>query len=275
MVGEVESFDEFDEILGEQYPEAIIPDKGKPDGHVKSSLLRVRNIVSDVFENFDGPTETHTRKWPRNPEILDEDFLPRSYREKILLMSNELEVGKVYRCKFAVGKKEEGTKHGHYFYLKKEESSVKIYFVDPEDKVGQRNVFRPSVTNLMAAEIFDDSNKQPKFAVLRFRYKNAKARVEFPYLVRASFNLIENEAIPSFLDENDDYQVTFRLVSERGLQVLESRHAHSGHLRNYLEKGRGCRHLEGKAHAQRAVLRNFMSSLERGDFREIRPAYYM
>jgi hypothetical protein len=262
-----EDGDDLPEVESFQPISVGIDTPSRRNGPVKARLLRVRNMVSDVFENTDGKTEVVEIKLPQNSENLLEEFVPEDYREDILRLSQDFEVGKTYIHKWAVGKKEIGTQHGHYFLFRREENSVKIYFVDPEDRVGVRNTFRPSVTNLMAAEIFD-YNRDPKFAVTRFRYKNPESRIPLRDLVPAALDLVDTNAVPEFLVDNDDYQLTFRIVGEHDFQLVESRHAHKAHLEKYLSEGKGCWHLEGKAQAQRAILRIFIKSLKSGEYRQ-------
>lgn len=247
--------------LGAEY------DPQRPEGTVRSLLLYVRNVVSDVGENGDGRTIVVENNFPSNSENLLREFLPEEYRQSILELSQGLDEGVYFKCKWAVGDKEQGTQHGHYFYLLKEEGVVKIYFVDPEKVVGRRNRYRPAVTNLMAAEIPDSAGCPPRFAVLRYRHKNLEVRGQaHSELFAAADKLLMNHGQPGFLADSDAYQTTFRIVGGDQYQIVESRHGSAAHLEDFLHRGAGCLHLEGKAFAQRAILRTFIRQLAKGKF---------
>ncbi len=240
----------------------------RPEGSVRATYLYVANVIADLLENGEGDTRIVENKFPANPEILLSEFLPREYRQRILELSADMEEGVYHRAKWVVGDREKGTQHGHYFYLLKDRGKVKIFFVDPERIVGSRHRFRPSVTNLVAAEIPESDSIQPRFAILRYRHREPALSTGQSHseLCNAAFSLIANHGSADFLEDESRYELTFRIVGGDRYQIVESRHGDEAHLRSFLNSGMGCTHLAGKAFAQRAILRTFIRKLDASDF---------
>lgn len=227
--------------------------------------LRCRNILSDALENCEGMRMSKAEGSQLRLDAIMDKFLPARLREDILNETQQMKPGATYRHKLVVGKKHDGTLHPHYFYVRKLDSGVQLFFVDPEQVVGKRNALRPPICNLMAAEVPED-NKPPKLGIVRFRYRNDK-KVNVADLTKATERMLDEGELPDFL-ESDDFELTFSLQAKAGSQVMQSRHADKWELDRFIRNGRGNLHIDGKAWAQRGVLRSFRRHLREGNFSE-------
>ncbi|MDA1061085.1 MAG: hypothetical protein O3B47_04820 [bacterium] len=264
------------EKIAIQVEDADLDGSGKNEknhpGFVKSStalgrgILWARNAFSDVLENVSGVKIGEAVGFRNLSGEPLEKFLPADMKAEILELTKDYTEGVFYRAKVAAGKKENFTKHGHYFYFRKIQGGVQLYFVDPEFSVGRKNALRPPVCNLMATEL-NANHVFEKVSILRFAAVGDKS-LSVKELTDSCLKMLNGHE-PKIFD-GDDFDKTFRLDLRGGSQEIESRHASDAELRQFLRTGKGNLHIDGKAWAQRGVLSSFVRHLRDGKFKPAR-----
>lgn len=242
-----------------------------PKRLLDSRILR-GDVIPTILDNFPFPARTSEIVegcGVKLPRIV----LPIGLRQKMIGITKNWSVGDSRGTVITVGKRESGSSHPHLFEVKKTYAGTRLLFVDPEDTVGARNLFKPSVMILMAALIRDypeydypidfhyfrysDRGLHPKQKHLPFQYKLAEELVEFDGLT-SSVRISEQ-----------DTHLLLNLFPD-GTSFLCSRYISRGKIDRFLFTGRGPLALEERVKAIRDNLSIFRDVLDSSNDRQSR-----
>ena len=242
-----------------------------------STLKRIReNVVPDTLDNIASqnapPSFERAYEEPEDAAPVLDRLFPKDSRAALRSLTKEMVPGVTYRSRVLAGKNRE-TKHPHDFVIEKSDSATSFYFVDPEHYVGERQVRRPSIGNLVAMKLHDAPTSLPEVAILRFRthslVEDDRKELKMTRQLEHARELLPRNGVPSFLD-NTREEITFRTVvnAERG--VVQSRYVgDTWGLELFLEGASSASVLEGKVASQQAIVQSFVSQLEKNAFQPV------
>lgn len=228
----------------------------------------ISNIVPDILDNF-----AYNEELPifenKNTENVDKvmyRLLTEDQRKRLLDFMDGLEDGR-YEYLSLVGEKDNGTLHPHLFVVEKRDGVVKLNFVDPEHNVGNQNLLRPKISNLMAINVPEGKDSVPELVILRFATEGL-----FPDDLKlknqsiAASQLIDREGIPEMLVDFPK-NILFRLVVKKIGLTLQARYTNTKKATDFLAGGDGSRALRGKVRAEQYLVERFIKFLEEGHFK--------
>lgn len=240
-------------------------------------LRRIRdNVLPDTMDNFGREKAPNAAERiftsPEEARAVLDRLCPKESLDAIRHLTEHFEVGHTQRARTVVGDAESGTRHPHDFVIEKDEMGTSLYFVDPEHYVGERNMRRPSISNLMALRIPKEDTSLPGVVITRFRTASLAAsdRTELKMdnqLVHAR-ELFHTQGVPTFLAATLN-EIVFRtmITEERG--IVQSRYVGTTFaLEMFLDGNKSAYALEGKVTAQNAVLESFVRLLQEGAFED-------
>lgn len=241
-------------------------------------LQRIKNSgIPDILDNFARknapPISERTFETPEESAPVLERLCPEKIRAQLRELTTDFEDGVTYRARTSVGHAEDGTKHPHDFVIEKMGGTTSFYFVDPEHFVGQRNMRRPSISNLMTLRLKSDSSDLPEIAITRFRTKSLAdsniTELKMEKQLGHARTLIQSRGVPVFL-ENNPQEVTFRTVVTPKEALAQSRYVGESDLETFLRGADSAWALEGKLVSQQAILKSFVQLLQNGEFERVK-----
>lgn len=240
-------------------------------------IPRIRkNVIPDIMDNMPSrkapPTVEKNFESVSEASPVLERLCPHEARQALRSLTSEFEEGATYRARTTVGSLEDGTKHPHDFVLEKHGGDLCLYFVDPEHFVGERNLRRPSISNLMALRL-PVGGSEPSVAVARFRTQTIAAtdiaELKMERQLAHARQLIDNDGLPEPL-RSHERDVLFRLLATPQRALLQSRYVGTSFgMELLLEGARSAPVLEGKVDSQRAIIESFLQLLRAGEFKSV------
>ena len=191
-------------------------------------------IVPMLLQNVPFPSsEVQTATYP---EHMVERVIPTHLRELILEETQNWNVDQAKGMIVTIGKKETGTSHPHLFELKRLSDGVRLLFVDPEDIVGRRNFFKPSVVHLGATVIRDDQPLYMDHITFRSEFLD-RQNTHLPQQYLAAEQLADG-GLPDFLKDNLQ-AILFHLSVRPDSSILQTRFLLPIGMNRFLRTGNG------------------------------------
>jgi hypothetical protein len=192
-------------------------------------------------------------------EHIRRDFLDE---EKLRGVLNRFSTPGVFLSHDVAGRKEERTAHGHRFVAISEEHRVRVLFLDPEHHVGERNLFRPSICNIVAIEIPRTTTPATGATVGVLRMKttasDSQALDSFVALQKHAIEFLETGVVPSVFGDREK-DTSFVLHSGPEHSLIRSRYTDSKNLRAYAEGGSAPAVIRTKAASFNHIVTKFLT----------------
>lgn len=129
------------------------------------SVPRIVHVGLDSLDTFEFGTGSKITRTGSDAEQIQRYLIPIVVRETIRKEADNKNPG-LYLFRYLAGN-DQKTHHPHDFYFnKKDNGTIELYFVDPEKSVAERSG-RPNVTNLVGLQIAPD-RADDRFFVSRF-----------------------------------------------------------------------------------------------------------
>lgn len=229
---------------------------------------RVMHIAHDLLDNTSFPRvcsiERDDAGAHRMREHIRNDFVDEGTLHNIL---SRFSRPGFFLSHDVAGRKEERTAHGHRFVALSDAARVRILFLDPEHHVGERNLFRPSICNVIAIDIPRSARpaKDATLAVLRMKTtpSNAEMLDSFIELQRLALEFLDTGSTPSQFGTNDA-QTSFILHSSPERSRISTRYTDQKNLRAYTEGGKAPAVIRTKAASFKHIVGKFLTR----DFKE-------
>lgn len=226
------------------------------------------HIAHDLLDNSSLPT-VHTvertgEQSRRIREHIRRDFLPEAKLQSVL---ERFDTPGIFQSHDVAGRSEEKTAHGHRFVVISEADRVRLLFLDPEHHVGERNLFRPSICNIVAINIPRKTEDRGKTEIGVLRVRTAESNPEtldsFITLQNAALDFLDTGKIPEIFTRGNE-NVSFLLHSTPERSQVRTRYADMRNLKAYAEGGITPSVIRTKAQSLEHILAKFL----RRDFKE-------
>lgn len=249
-------------------PLFVLPDEGV-EQYVPYPLPRsvvgkaVQNYIPDLLDHIDSEAAPVGASFEgESARGLRERLLPEEFIPFLRQLGQGKEPG-LYRAIRQVGDAEDKTLHPHFFFVDTRKGGVtRLYYVDPEHKVARRKRSRPPIVNLMAVEVPHDSGASPKVAIVRYRTP------QFEDADKAFLGMVHQQVLAQELVERPnrlphdlqgvENQLLFYLYADDTSSGVQARYSSVDQIQRFSRGQRGSNALEGKVHAQLAILDNFL-----------------
>lgn len=231
---------------------------------------RMVSIAHDLLDNTPLPA-VHTvertgESSKRMREHIRHDFLSD---EKLQRLLNRFSKPGVYQSHDVAGRSEEKTAHGHRFVAISEEHRLRLLFLDPEHHVGARNIFRPSICNIVAVSIPRNTAeiRDASIGVLRVRTGESDPTTldSFITLQEAALDFLDSGKVPEIFTRGTE-NVSFLLHSTPDRSLIRTRYVDMRNLKAYAEGGISPTVVRTKAQSLEHILSKFLHR----DFKEKR-----
>lgn len=192
-----------------------------------------------------------------NQSLVDRLVDP-ALRVGILARTDSWKVDEAHGAIVAVGEMKSGSSHPHLFETRRTEDGVRLVFVDPENRVGDRNPLKPGVMILGAVDIPASPSGSVQLDFIRFRsaaYEDPRD-MSLSTQYREAQRLLDSEGLPYVVLTHPE-SVVYRLLVRPQRRILQARYATRGQMTRFLEGGQGSIPLEFRATALRDTLSSF------------------
>lgn len=204
-----------------------------PDRILQPGIL-MGNIMPEILDNLPLPAQT-VEAPGYNPELVDRVVSPQ-LRDTIRDLIKDWGNGEAHGAIVAVGGVDTGSSHPHLFEVTKSEAGARLLFVDPENRVGDRNPLKPAIMIMGATIIPFDPNGIATVDFVRFRsmvYHNPKD-ISLPSQYREAEDLTSEVGLPKTVVEHPE-SITYRLSLREHRRLLRARYATREQIRRILE----------------------------------------
>ncbi len=235
------------------------------------SLERFCAIYMDLQDNFPNSRELpHVVDIREGHEKILAELCSQEQRQNIVRLTSSWDSGE-YLFRIKVGEVIQGTAHPHDFVVVKEDKHLDLLFIDPENTVGDRNLLRPKIGNLMGVRVGQDEFKT-SIAILRFRATDDLTILDphifhMPQQTEAAKQMLGGLRLPNFLIGHEQ-QIVFRLFVSSDFADLQCRHEDQRHMVQFLRGDFTDTWLQSKVHLQQIILGRFIKFLEEGKFKK-------
>lgn len=214
------------------------------------------NIIPDLLDNLSLPTQTV--ELPDYNSVLADRIVLPTLRAGLLARTDSWRTGESHGAVVAVGGVKTGSAHPHLFETRRTEHGVRLVFVDPENRVGDRNPLKPAVMILGAVDIPVSPQAPVSLDFIRFKslvYEDPKG-MSLPAQYREAQRLLDYEGLPYAVLSRPE-SVIYRLLIRPQRRLLQARYATRGQIFRFLEGRQGFIPLEFKLIALRDTLSLF------------------
>lgn len=224
---------------------------------------RLVHIAHDLLDNASFP-RVHSIERDgvgahRMREHIRDDFL---HEETLRNVLSRFSTPGVFLSHDVAGRKEERTAHGHRFVALSDAARVRILFLDPEHHVGERNLFRPSICNIIAVDIPRSITpaKDATLGILRMKTTASDAEIldSFVELQRLALEFLDTGSTPSLFGA-DNVQTSFILHSSPERSRISTRYTDQKNLRAYTEGGKAPAVIRTKAASFNHIVAKFLT----------------
>ncbi|MCA9332995.1 hypothetical protein KDA00_03930 [Candidatus Saccharibacteria bacterium] len=226
----------------------IMPEEPQP------ILDRIGMMFDDVRDNEDWIRPPYTAKYegPESAKLL-ERLLSDGATKSVRRLGQHYENGHMYRRITHVGDKDKGTYHPHYYFMDRTHPGMtRMYFVDPEHKVANNNIWRPPIVNLVGIEVPDRESTSSRVTIMRCRvpkydFKHKPEGLGPDELFTVIEQALErNGGLPDEFTGDMESKVLFMIASDHNSSRVQARYSTKKQIEGFARGERGSSALEGK-----------------------------
>ncbi len=196
---------------GEQGMFAAMYEKAAEHPKIKEKIVKGFAYLKDIKDmraSSDAPPELRREG---DVSAFRDMLVSPEQAEMLKALTEQFEVGQLYRSRNRVGSKKKKNIHPHDFIVDKTAEATNLYFVDPE--ISLLSKVRPNAVYLEAVRIYNDE-RLPEVALFRCRSDQLPDRqaLKADALLQQARQLIDANGTPDFITEEFKNQVTMRIA---------------------------------------------------------------